>query len=203
MSLVLYCRFNGNSNDTSGNGNSYNVSYPLGIKDAAILYSSAKNGYSNFGNILNYTSGSFTFSFVMRIYAWPVDAYVIPAFKGPYNYRGYWIGVHATGGYFITNQIGADQITSFSKTIELGKDYIYTVVRSGSSVKIFVDSSDKTSAPAVHIDPASSSDNFCINSYGTGVGVIGYIQIDEYKNDNTAWVNSKVKNEYSRLKGFF
>lgn len=153
--------------DLSGNGNT-------GILNNDPIFSSANNGsilfdgineFIAFSNILNFTSEPFTFSYwvnFVRLTTNQVNQGPIVFYKGSYLGNGYYNQIGITGGIvFITNQQGAYQATSTNEgVISPGNWYNICFTRNGSSVRIYVNSVDRTTSPAAHINPASAVGNY-------------------------------------------
>jgi hypothetical protein len=129
------------------------------------------NNYINCGNILNYTSGDFSFNywiFVTSLTTNQAGQGPVIIFKGGFYVNGYYDQIGQNGLlFFSTNTSGSNVTTSTAAgTISAGNTYNICYTRSGSSIRIYVNGVDATNVAGTHINPVSSSDNFLIASYG-------------------------------------
>ena len=159
--------------DISGNTNHGQLlNGPLynSLKKGSIVFDGV-NDYTNFGNILNYTSEDFSFNY--WIYVTSLTTNVsgsgpVIIFKGGYQTNGYYDQIGANGLLFFgTNTTGSTITTSTAVgTISEGNTYNICYTRSGSSVRIYVNGLDATNSAGTHINPFSSNSNFTLASYG-------------------------------------
>jgi hypothetical protein len=128
------------------------------------------NDESNFGNILNYTSESFTFNYWVYFNSLTTNQSgqgPVVFFKGQFQINGYYIQVGTDGSiYFITNQPGQYQATSTSAgTISINTWYNISINRNGASCKIYVNGVDRTTTSGTHQNPLTSSESFKLANY--------------------------------------
>lgn len=208
MAIQGYYRFNGNSNDASGNGRngtSTLVTYPSGLHKNVILYPNTNKRYTTLGQNFNFTSEDFTISFWVNIKSFTTSVngqYPIIFWKGGYNTKGYYGQIQPNTIAFFTNQSGANQLSTADGEYNINIWYNITITRQGSTVYIYVNGVNKTSTSTSHINPATSTDNYIINSYNLNY-MMGNTSYDEYIIDQKKWEPSEVKNKYSYYKGFF
>ena len=158
--------------DRSGSGNTGTlVNGPIynSLKKGSIVFNGVNN-YINCGNILNYTSGDFTFNY--WIYVTSLITNVggsgpVIVFKGGYQVNGYYDQIGANGSIvFVTNISGASVVTyTNAGVISVGNSYNISYTRQGSSVRIYVNGVDVTYVAGNHINPFSSNSNFTLASY--------------------------------------
>lgn len=125
------------------------------------------NDFVNLGNILNYTTQNFTISGWYRFNAFATDN--IPFFKGQYQANGFYLTIQSGGNLvFFTNQSGATQISNTSTNAFYTNNWMFiSCVRTGSTVRTYVNGTLSTTAYGTHINPASSSDNLLLGAYAT------------------------------------
>jgi hypothetical protein len=165
------------------------------------------NDYINCGNILNYTTGNFSFSswvyFNTLSTSNPAQGPII-FYKGTFGVNGYYIQVLTDGRIqFSTSQSGVGQSTrSDFGTITTGKWYNVCVVRNGSSAKIYVNGQEVIyNLVATHINPASSGDNFAIGAYATTL--YANCKIPIFMNYNRALTDTEVLQNFNAARGRF
>ena len=178
-------------------------------------FSSANNGsivfdgvddYVNCGNILNYTSQNFTFSYWAYFNSLTTNATgqgPVVLFKGAFQTNGYYDQVATDGKIvFVTNQGGAVQASETpSGSININTWYNLIHVRNGSSVRIYVNGIDITSVAATHTNPQSSSTNFSIAVYP--FSIYGNFRLSHFLNYNRALSAQEVLQNYNAQKSRF
>lgn len=214
MGLRAYYKFNGNANDYSGNGNNataYNATYPNGLLNQSILFGSSYNGYlEKDATTFNYTTQNFTFSFWWKGLSWTTSGGTgrgtdpILLFQGNYGTNGYYAQIHSGDIVVVTSSPTAVVSDAQNLSISLNKWYHIGIVRNGSSVRIYLNGVDVTTTKGTHSNPASATIAFRLNSYTTGTNQIkGNVMYDEFKSEARNWAVAEMKNEFSRVKGFF
>lgn len=154
------------------NGASYDVTSKSFILDRV-------NDYISFYNNYNFTSQDFSFNIWASFSSFTSSNgsnMPVLIYKGNYNTNGYYMEIFSSGVAFYTCQGGATQYSSAVQTLSLNTWYNFCVTRSGSSVRIYINGIDKTSTVGTHINPASSSINFTIGSYGTNFYMGGKVR---------------------------
>lgn len=132
------------------------------------------NDYVSCGNILDYTSGDFSFSYWVYVTSLttnsPGQGPVI-IYKGGFQVNGYYDQIQSAGNIiFVTNNAGVSVSTSTNGgVISAGNIYNIAYTRSGSTVKIYVNGIDVTATQGTHTNPTTSSNNFLLASYGPGI----------------------------------
>lgn len=213
MAVIRYYRFNGNLNDASGNG--YNlsggtVSYfsNIGLNGSAYFDASGTINATEIGGV----NGNKTISCFMRISPLAsVDTWSSPMVLDYYNnkvrykiaYRCY-SNVHDIYLERSRGTYGAEYVFDPTpQTPPTGtKFFHYVLTLSGTTMSLFIEGVYKSSTTINTGDGSTYMVGGGIKVMGAdSVKVPGYL--DETKIDDTAWSYAKVKNEYSRVKGFF
>ena len=81
-----------------------------------------------------------------------------------------------------------------------GQWYHLAFVRSGTSIKIYINGVDRTTSAASHSDPASSSDNFVVGVYPNGAPIYMNGLIDDFAIFTTNLSPTQVLAIYNRQK---
>lgn len=121
-------------------------------------------------------------------------------YKDTYQQDGYYDQIGSTGAInFTTNQLGANQATATAAgAITTGKWYHIAYVRSGSSVRIYVNGVDQTSAVGTHVNPASSGENFRLGTYTANPNVALNGSMDDVAIWSTNLTAAQVQTIYAR-----
>jgi hypothetical protein len=194
--------------DLSGNGNNgtliNGVTY-TGSNGGALVFNGTSN-YVNCGNILNYTSGNFSFSYWIYVNSLttnqPGQGPII-LFKGRYQVDGYYDQINTSGGIgLVTNTNGAFASSGTGGGVILaGRTYNICYTRNGSSIRIYVNGVDSTTFVGIHPDPVSSSSNFLINTYnGT---IFSNVRTYSFSNYNRALTPSEVLQNFNATRARF
>lgn len=198
--------------DISNNGNNgtlSNITY-AGSPSYMEFVSGSSSGIS-LGNKFNYTSESFTFSYWIYLNSYTTSVAnqgPIPFYKGAYQVNGFYHSIQSANPgliTFATNQSGAVQST-FTATgaVPLTTWKNICITRSGTSAKIYVNGIDSTASAGTHTNPTSSSDNFVIGYYGSGVGSIyGNFRMSAFVGYNRALSAAEVLQNFNALRGRF
>jgi len=195
--------------DLSGNGNT-------GVLTNGPSYNSANygsisfdgtNDYVNCGNILNYTSSDFSFSYWIYVTSLTTnivgDGPVI-IYKGNFQVNGYYDQIRQTGQLvFVTNIAGAS-VATFTNTgvISSGNTYNITYTRVGTSIKIYVNGVNATQTSGVHTDPVSSANNFLLASYDSSYLFSNVRLYSFYKYNRGLPAAEVLQNYYAGLQRF-
>lgn len=176
------------------NGAAYNSS------TGGLIVFDGVNDYMDSGNILNYTSGNFSFSYWIYFNSL-IGQGALVLYKGAYATVGYYDQITPTGIiYFQTNQSGVVQSTATTTgIITINNWYNICYSRNGSSIRIYVNGVDRTNAPATHINPASSSNNFRISNYNNGQ-YYGNFALSQFINYNKSLSATEVLQNYNATK---
>jgi hypothetical protein len=194
---------NGTVVNTGGGGTAVNYTY--GALNEGVSFNKSV-GYVNLGKVLDYTTSNFTISFWIKLNSYATSDPSngpIPFWKGGYTSKGYYSQIMPGGQIaFSTNQAGspgtAQQTYSTGGAVPLGSWQHLTYVRSGSSVKIYVNGKNKTSTAATHLDPTTASANdFVIGSYSGG-SIFMSGAIDEFAAWSRALTAAEVLQLYRR-----
>jgi hypothetical protein len=144
--------------DLSGNGNNGTLVNGVGFDSAngGSLDFEQTNTYADFGNILNFTTENFTFNTFLYLTSNTNTNNQNPilVYKGQFQANGYYIQFGGTSPAivsFVTNQSGASQVTESSSSLVVGAWNCLSIVRNGSSVRIYVNAVDVTSTAGTHI----------------------------------------------------
>lgn len=157
------------------------------------------NDYVSCGNILDYTSGDFSFSywiFVTSLTTNSVGQGPVIIYKGGFQVNGYYDQLNADGSIsFITNVSGGGAVTGTAAgLISVGNIYNIAYTRSGTSVKIYLNGVDVTGFSGTHANPVTSSNNFLIASYGAGI--FANVRIFSFANYNRQLTPAEVLQNY-------
>jgi hypothetical protein len=163
------------------------------------------NDYVDFGNILNYTTENFTFSYWVYFNSLTTNQVgqgPIIIYKGTFQTNGYYDQISSTGGIvFVTNQSGVNQGTlTNSGVIAPGNWYNIAYSRNGSSVRIYLNGNDITQTAGTHINPLPSGNNFRLSNYSNGF-IYSNIRLAEFINYNRALTPTEVLQNFNVTKG--
>lgn len=163
------------------------------------------NDYATLGNILNYTTGNFSFSYWIN--ASSIANSPVLFYKGSFSVSGYYHQISSDGSFaLVVNQSGAYQFTNtVAGSLLINTWYNVAVVRSGTSIKLYKNGVESTYATVGTIsNPASSTDNFTIASYGSP-SASGYLngKIASFYGYNKALSGAEVLQNFNSTKGGF
>ena len=161
------------------------------------------NDYASFGNILNYTTSAFSFSYWINVASLTNSPNVF--YKGSYNTNGYYQQLSADGTInIVTSQTGAIQVTSSVSTSMIINTWLnIAFVRNGTSIKIYKNGVELTySTVGTHSNPASSTDNFVLASYN-GASLYNNCKISSFYNYNRNLSSAEVLQNFNSTKGGF
>ena len=195
--------------DLSGNGNNGTLVNGVGFDsgNGGSLTFDGVNDYVNCGNILNFTTESFTFNIFFYLTTTTTNdpnQGPILFYKGNYRLNGYYLQISKTSpafAAFATNQWGAVQATDSSSLLIVGAWNCLSVVRSGSSVTIYINGVNATSTAGTHINPVSSGENFQLSALSNTI--FANIRIASFQAYNRALTAAEVLQNYNALKGRF
>lgn len=163
------------------------------------------NDYVTCGSILNYTSENFTFSCWTYINSLTTNSSgqgPILFYKGQYNTRGYYTQISETGQIAaVTNSPTANASLTNTGTILAGNIYNISIVRNGTSIRIYVNGIDSTTTLGTHANPVTSSEPFLIATYG--FSIYSNIRIYSFLNYNRALSQPEITQNYNALKSRF
>lgn len=186
--------------DLSGNSNNGTLTNGPTFVDSNGGYISfdGVNDIVDFGNILNFTSQNFSFSMFLYYGAVSSNGSAICG-NSIFQTNGYSIYISNTSNIgIITNQSGAFQISS-SSAITTGNWYGISIVKNGSSCKIFINGVDSTISSGTHINPASATTSFTINSTVTPAN----IRISNFQVYNKALTNNEIIQNFNSIRSRF
>jgi hypothetical protein len=163
--------------------------------------------YTDLGNILNYTSENFSFSYWVNFNSLNTNAAgqgPIVIWKGSYVINGYYDQIATTGNIvFVTNQSGVFQATTTNTGIIVASNwYNIAYSRNGSSVRIYLNGNDVTQTPGNHINPLSSNNNFRLASYNNGQ-ICGNFRLSNLQSYNRTLSSQEILQNYNALKSRF
>jgi len=221
MTIKAYYRLNGNSNDAAGNANN-------GV-DTAISYSQA-NGVLNQGISLNGTSSKIVIpdSNSLDCLSMTVNHWYRHPVGASTTFRGISKNNSANTHLLWTTQVLANGKIEFNlehdggtishslqstKNITAdGKFHMLTYVYNGSNSTcyLYIDGIFSNSG-LLNDGNTNFSGNIQVTTGQLNIGMIkwanvsyyGKGEVDEVIIDNTVWTVTRIKNEYSRIKGFF
>ena len=190
----------GGNNGTLTSGLTYDYS-----NGGSLVFNGTSN-YVNCGNILNYTSGNFSFSYWIYVNSLTTNQSgqgPIILFKGQYQVNGYYDQINTGGAIGFntnTNGVVVGSGTGFG-VILTGRTYNICYTRNGSSIRVYVNGVDVTTYSGTHLDPVSSSSNFLINSYGGTI--FSNVRTYSFSNYNRALSATEVLQNYNAAKSRF
>jgi len=193
--------------DLSGRGNNGTLTNGPTYSSAnggSIVFDGA-NDYVNCGNILNFTTESFTFNIFFYLTSTTTNfggQGPILFYKGQYQQNGYYLQLGQSSpaaAAFITNQSGAIQDTASSSLLIVGAWNCLSVVRIGSSVTIYINGVNATATAGTHINPASSGNNFQLSGYSNII--FANIRIASFQAYNRALTAEEIQQNFNALRG--
>ena len=192
--------------DISGNGNNGTlINGPVfnSENNGGIVFDGI-NEYVSCGNILNYTTGNFSFSYWVYINSLTTNSVgqgPVVLYKGGYQINGYYDQIQQTTGIvsFITNTNPVISTATAAGTIVAGNTYNITYTRNGTSIRIYVNGVDLTNTAGVHTTIPSSTANFTIASYQAGF-ICSNIRVYSFLNYNRALSAAEVLQNYNATK---
>lgn len=189
----------GGNNGTLVNGPTFNSS-----NGGSIVFDGT-NDYVNCGPILNYTTSNFTFStwiYVNSLTTSTINQGPILLWKGNFNTNGYYAQIETNGNIIFVTNSPTSVVTISSISITTGNTYNIVFTRSGSSIKIYVNSVDVTLTAGVHNNPTTNNNNFIISSYG-GIQIYSNYRLFNFLNYNRALSAQEILQNYNATKGRF
>jgi hypothetical protein len=197
--------------DLSGNGRNASLVNSPTFSSAGngSISTDATNTYVSVGNVLDYTSESFTFSTWVLANTFTTNKVDGNQFnpvlfsKGGFNSRGYYCHFAGTYTSFITNQSGTNQITSATMTINTNTWYKLDITRNGSSVLIYMNGINATTSAASHTNPVSNSYPLTIGFYGDGYNLYGSYKIANFSSYNRVLSATEILQNYNAQKSRF
>jgi len=119
-----------------------------------------------FGSILDYTFQNFSFEIVFMANSIANSPNLV--YKGPWQARGYYIQLWATGYIqLVTNQAGVSQQTQTSAGLFVaGQWYHVIVTRDGAIARIYKNGAETTyGMVGAHLNPVSTAESFSLGMY--------------------------------------
>lgn len=215
MAIAGYWRLNGNSNDASGNG--YNGT------DANVTYSTSK-GILNGSASFNGSSSTILIASNLGISNSPVtlSCWVRIIVEIPVNNTYYYfIGTRDSTSkvsnriryyylnsarivHFIRTRLGVvDDYLPITLTLSQVKFQHLMYTWDGTSIKGYIDGKYVGISNKSGLGTGTFTDSTSLGVHEDGINGFLNGELDECKLDNTVWTGAMVKNEYSRVKGFF
>jgi len=198
-----YWRFNGNSNDASGNNNNGT--------DTDIAYSQA-NGRLNQGARFNGSTSVIQTPFISMtsgtISLWSKNpknknSELIVFNQNTLNSNNYLqIMLLPDGRLFIYHPTLID--TTFNGVFDANKWTHILITQTGSSISVYRDAKFISSySTSVWASSVTSANQICIGALKRSTQIYDQNNdsMDEVIIDNTVWTPAKIKNEYSQVKG--
>lgn len=191
----------GGANTLTGHGGYAAAS---GHIDGGVSIDGAAGSYLSNASFGNYTSGAFTLSTWVKCNSLSADCPLF--FKGQYQTYGYYTDIAPDGTVvLITNQSGAHQVsTTNAGAITTGMWFRVSFVRSGASVKIYINGADATTTSGTHSDPTASPDAFEFGDYGAGILTLNGV-LDEATiattNRSSSWETAEFNNQNDPVNG--
>jgi hypothetical protein len=164
--------------------------------------------YIDLGQNFNFTSQNFSISYWIYLDSFTTNQAgqgPIPFFKGDYQQMGYYSQIDSNGSFgFATNQGGAIQTSStLAGIVTTSTWYHLSYVRNGTSVRLYSNGVDSTSAVASHNNPSGSNQTFKINYYKPDYLITSQMRISQFLIHNRALSAVEVQQNYNATKGRF
>ena len=164
------------------------------------------NDHVNCGSVFNYTTQNFSFSYWIYFNSFSTNIAnqgPITLYKGQYIQNGYYAQVNSSGSIgFLTNNPGTFTVSSTDNgSLVTGSWCNITHVRSGSSIRTYINGIDRTTTASIHPDPSSTGNNFLINTYNTFI--YGNTKIGSFYNYNRALNASEVLQNFNATRARF
>jgi hypothetical protein len=213
MAIVSYYRFNGNSNDASErsfNGSDTNIVYSQnnGVLNGVAGFngSSSKISFAGLNYLGAYSDNNSTWSILIRFDTLSKNNYIISYGNGstfPYYQTFFYLASDNTLRFNYYNGTSSYEYT-FGSISDSKWHFITVSFKSDGSIMMSVDSIIKTFSGAVNPlrQRTGASDRTVLGTEPLE-GAFGTISVDELKIYSSTISKSSVKNEYSKIKGFF
>ena len=190
-----------NNNGTLTNGPTFNAA-----NGGSIVFDGTDDNV-NIGNILNYTSTNFSFSYWVNFNSLTTNLVgqgPVVIWKGNFNTSGYYDQISVTGNInFVTNQSGAHQFTSTDDgIIVVGNWYNIAYSRNNNSIIIYLNGNNITQTSATHINPLLTSNNFTLASY-SNEQICGNFNLSNLLSYNRALSSQEVLQNFNATRGRF
>jgi len=197
--------------DLSGSGNTGTLvnSPSFSSLNGGQINMPGSSKYIDLGQKFNFTSENFSVSCWIYLDSFNTISNAgqgpIPFFKGDFQQMGYYSQIDSNGSFGIsTNQGGARQSSSTSAGILTTSAWNnLSCVRNGSSIRIYINGIDKTSAAGTHINPSSSNQTFKINYYKGDYLISGQMRISQFLIYNRALTQQEIQQNYNATKNRF
>lgn len=216
MSIVGYWKFNGNANDYSGNafnGTAANISYSQTY--GKLSQGASLNGSSS--KIDTSSSLSLTGFSQLTVSCWMYPTSLAGSADKLYiscgdlvNNPAYYCRLNRTGSLSLFVDKDASNYSYYTTSttpIVINKWYHVVMTWTGATAcKIYVNGSEIAGSYANGGTGATSMEalSMFLRIGNNNIGSFWYTgYIDEVIIDKTAWTIAKIKNEYSKVKGFF
>jgi hypothetical protein len=190
---------------TGNNNNGTLVNTPTfdSVNGGSIVFDGV-NEFADLGNILNYTSENFTFSYwvnFIKLTTNQVNQGPIIIYKGSFNVNGYYDQINADGRVtFVTNSPSNIGSQTSSGEIITGNTYNICYTRNGTSIRIYINGVDKTMIGGVHQNPITSNNNFRLCNYQNNY-ILSNVRLFNFINYNRALSPQEVLQNYDATKG--
>lgn len=164
--------------------------------------------YIDLGQNFNFTSQNFSISYWVYLDSFTTNQAgqgPIPFFKGDYQQMGYYSQIDSNGSFgFATNQGGAIQTSStLAGVITTSTWYHLSYVRNGTSVRLYSNGVDRTSAVASHNNPGSSNQTFKINYYKPDYLITSQMRISQFLIYNRALTQQEISQNFNATRSRF
>jgi hypothetical protein len=163
------------------------------------------NSYITFGNKFSFTSESFTFSswvFVNSFTTNQANQGPIVFYKGNFNENGYYLQIFGNGDMsFITNNGSNQSTSSITGAVKLNIWHHISIVRNGSSVRIYCDGIDVTLTAGTHQTIFASTRDFYLANYNNFI--FANIRISQFLLHNRALTQQEIQQNYNATKNRF
>jgi len=200
--------------DISGNGNTGTLTNgpTFGSGNGGNIVFDGVNDFLNLGQVFNYTTQSFSFScwvYFNSLLTNQSGQGPVIFYKGRFEGNGYYTQVTTTGAViFITNQTTpAFQLTATDTNIvDVNRWYNITFTRNSSSIRLYVDGTDRTLTTGSHINPTSSTQDFTVGLYNNTTDIFliyANFKLANFIGYNRALTTAEVLQNYNATRSRF
>lgn len=192
--------------DLSGFGNTGTLANNpvFSSSNAGQLGYNGTSQYITFGNKFSFTSENFSFTYWVFVNTFTTNQAnqgPVVFWKGNFNENGYYCQLNSDGSIgFVTNSPSNQITSSGAGVVKLKYWHHISIVRNGSSVRLYCDGVDVTVTAATH-NPAASNRDFLIANYNSFI--LANIQTSQFQIYNRALTQQEISQNYNATKKRF
>lgn len=192
--------------DLSGTGNTGTLSNSpvFSSSNGGQIGFNGTNQFVNFGNKFSFTTENFSFSYWVFVNTFTTNQAnqgPVVFWKGNFGENGYYCQINSDASFaFVTNSPSNQNTVSGTGIVKLRNWHHISIVRNGSSVRLYCDGVDVTVTAATH-NPAASNRDFLIANYNSFI--FANIQISQFQVYNRALTQQEILQNYNATKNRF